>query len=418
MSDTAVWFALCLVFILLVPLSIAGLALINTGLGRSRSAAHGMTSSLSVVAVAGLVYFVFGFSVQAYPVNFAKMVMADQRVLGAPGLFLRGVDYGFPLLPVVLGIFSVGLASIVPLGAAADRLRLGAACLATVIFAGLTYPGFAHWAVNGFLSQLVSNPAIGRSYLDDGGSGMIQASGGLAALSLAWLVGPRRGKYSSSGLPAAIPAHNGVLVLFGSMLAWIGWIGLNAAGAMLYRGVSAERSLLVAVNTSLTAMAGALVAAAVTRIRFRRPDASLIANGWMAGLVSSSAGCAVLKPATAILTGMVAGALLVLSVEWFEVSLKVDDPCGSISVHAVGGLWGVLAAGIFSGGQQLLAQLVGVATLLGFTLPFTYGANWLLSRLLAYRVSSDGERQGLDLHELGADAYPEFVVHSDEFLQR
>jgi len=172
------------------------------------------------------------------------------------------------------------------------------------------------------------------------------------------------------------------------------------------------------VNTSLTAMAGALVAAAVTRIRFRRPDASLIANGWMAGLVSSSAGCAVLKPATAILTGMVAGALLVLSVEWFEVSLKVDDPCGSISVHAVGGLWGVLAAGIFSGGQQLLAQLVGVATLLGFTLPFTYGANWLLSRLLAYRVSSDGERQGLDLHELGADAYPEFVVHSDEFLQR
>jgi len=123
MSDTAVWFALCLVFILLVPLSIAGLALINTGLGRSRSAAHGMTSSLSVVAVAGLVYFVFGFSVQAYPVNFAKMVMADQRVLGAPGLFLRGVDYGFPLLPVVLGIFSVGLASIVPLGAAADRLR-------------------------------------------------------------------------------------------------------------------------------------------------------------------------------------------------------------------------------------------------------------------------------------------------------
>ena len=190
MSDTAVWFALCLVFILLVPLSIAGLALINTGLGRSRSAAHGMTSSLSVVAVAGLVYFVFGFSVQAYPVNFAKMVMADQRVLGAPGLFLRGVDYGFPLLPVVLGIFSVGLASIVPLGAAADRLRLGAACLATVIFAGLTYPGFAHWAVNGFLSQLVSNPAIGRSYLDDGGSGMIQASGGFrgdAALST-WLM--------------------------------------------------------------------------------------------------------------------------------------------------------------------------------------------------------------------------------------
>ena len=417
MPDNPVWFALCLIFISLVPLAISGLALINAGLGRSRSAAYAMTSSLCVIAVAGLMYFVFGFSIQGYPLDFANMVIA-QRTLRAPGLFLQGVDYGFPLLPVVLGIFSVGLACIIPLGAAADRLRLGAACLATVIFAALTYPVFARWAVNGFLLHLVSNAAIGKSYLDNGGSGMIQASGGLAALSLTWLLGPRRGKYSASGMPAAIPAHNGVFVLFGSMLAWIGWIGLNASGAMVYSGMQAERSLLVAINTSLTAMAGALVAAVVTRIRFRRPDASLIANGWMAGLVASSAGCAVLKPATAILTGLVAGGLLVFSVEWFELTLKVDDPCGSISVHAVGGLWGVIAAGIFSSGEQLLAQIVGVATLLGFTLPFTYGANWLLNRVLSYRVSSDGERQGLDLHELGADAYPEFVVHSDEFLQR
>src|SRR5262249_16995605 len=173
MPDTAVWFALCLLFILLVPLSTAGLALINAGLGRSRSAAHAMTSSLSVVAVAGLMYLVFGFSLQGYPVRFANLLTGYQRILRAPGLFLQGVDYGFPLLPVVLGIFSVGLASIIPLGAAADRLRLGAACLATAIFAALTYPVFAHWAVNGFLFQLVSKAAIGKSYLDDGGSGMI-----------------------------------------------------------------------------------------------------------------------------------------------------------------------------------------------------------------------------------------------------
>jgi len=106
-------------------------------------------------------------------------------------------------------------------------------------------------------------------------------------------------------------------------------------------------------------------------------------------------------------------------VEWLEFGLKVDDPCGSISVHAVCGIWGLLAAGIFVGSQgQFIAQLVGVATLLGFILPMTYSLNWLLGRIIAHRVSADGERQGLDLHELGADAYPEFVVHADEFMQR
>jgi Amt family ammonium transporter len=139
----------------------------------------------------------------------------------------------------------------------------------------------------------------------------------------------------------------------------------------------------------------------------------------MAGLVASSAGCATLKPATAILTGLVAGALVVFSVEWLEFGLKIDDPCGSISVHAVSGTWGLLAVGIFAGRPgQLMAQVVGIATLLGFVFPMTYGLNWLLNRLVPYRISSDGERQGLDLHELGADAYPEFVVHADEFLQR
>ena len=220
-------------------------------------------------------------------------------------------------------------------------------------------------------------------------------------------------------MPAAIPAHNGVYVVFGSMLAWVGWLGLNSAGAMLYTGMPAENSVLVAINTTFSAMSAALTAAAMTKIRFRKPDASLIANGWVGGLVASSAGCASLKPATAVLTGFVAGALVVLAIEFLEFTLKVDDPCGSVSVHAVAGIWGLLALGIFSGnGGQFLAQLVGVATLLGLILPLTYGLNWLLNRFIPYRVSSDGERQGLDLHELGADAYPEFAVHADEFMQR
>jgi Amt family ammonium transporter len=132
-----------------------------------------------------------------------------------------------------------------------------------------------------------------------------------------------------------------------------------------------------------------------------------------------------LRPAAAILIGLVTGALVALSVEWLELWLRVDDPGGAVSAHAVAGLWGLFAAGIFAGVRaqgaapaQWLAQLVGIATLVGFVLPLTYGLNWVLNRIMRYRVDSDGERQGMDMHELGAGAYPEFMVHSDDFIQR
>ena len=418
MPGPALSLAFCLAVMLLAPLAAAGVALINTGLGRSRSAAHAMTSSLCAVGIAGLVYLAFGFKLEGYPLAWESVAGASHGILREPVFFLQGKDNGYGFLPVLLGIFSVGLSALIPLGAAADRWRLIACSLSTVFLAGLTYPAFSHLAGTGFLARL-ANSNLAHGYLDNGGAGAIQVTGGLTALSVVWLLGPRRGKYSSSGMPAAIPAHNGVYVLFGCMLGWVGWLGLNAARAMVYGATAPEGAVAVALNTSLAAGTGALAAAATTGLRFRRPDASLIANGWMAGLVASSAGCATLTPFAASLTGLLAGILVVLSVEWFELRLKVDDPCGSISVHAVAGIWGILAAGIFSGAPgQLLAQLVGVATLLGFTFPMTYGLNWALARFVRSRVSTDGERQGLDLYELGADAYPEFVVHADEFVQR
>jgi Amt family ammonium transporter len=224
-------------------------------------------------------------------------------------------------------------------------------------------------------------------------------------------------------MPAAIPAHNAVFVLFGCLLALVGWLGLNSAGAMLFSGVGVQRVVLIAVNTVLAAASAGLTAAVITRLRFGKPDASLTANGWMGGLVASSAGCAFVKPAVAIIVGTVAGALVTFTIEWLEFELKVDDPGGAISVHALGGIWGVLAVGFFAqfpgeNRGQLLAQIAGIAVLIGFVLPMTYGLNWLLNRFYSQRVAMDGERQGMDLHELGADAYPEFVTHTEEFIQR
>ncbi len=119
-----------------------------------------------------------------------------------------------------------------------------------------------------------------------------------------------------------------------------------------------------------------------------------------------------LRPAGAVIVGLVAGALIVYSVEWLELHLGVDDPSGSVSVHAVAGLWGLLATGL------LTAQLVGIATLLGCILPLTYGLNWLLNRVSPQRVAMEGERQGLDLYELGAGAYPDFMTHNEDFWQK
>jgi Amt family ammonium transporter len=421
---------LCVLLVFMVPMACVGLALVNTGLGRSRSAAHAMLSSLCVCSVAAIVYVIIGFSFQGTPGGQAHVFAIGGKTwnwIAAEPFFLRGLRFDFsPVsLIVLLQIFSVGLASLIPVSSGADRWRLGATCVSTALLAGLTYPLFAHWVWGGgWLAHLGANYGLGSGLVDGGGSGTIQVVGGLTALSITWILGPRSGKYSQSGTSAAIPAHNVVLVLLGCMFAWMGWLGLNSAAAILLSGVEPSRVILIAVNTTLSAAASGLTTTAVTRVRFGRPDASLVANAWMAGLVASSAGAAFLRPAAAILVGSVAGVLVPFSVDLLESRLAVDDPGGAISVHAIAGLWGLFAVGGLSdaglqGGSrgQWLAQLVGIATLLGFALPLTYGLNWLLDRVYRQRVDVEGEWRGMDLHELGAGAYPEFVVHSDDFIQ-
>ncbi len=426
----------CVVCILLVPLAAIGLALMNAGLGRSRAAAHTLIASLCILSVAVITYFVCGFSVQGFVGAPSHILNAGGKQwdwIGAGPFFLRKFELegSSASLIAVFSMLCAGLASLIPLGAAAERWRLRAMCASTALFAGFTFPLFAHWVrLGGWLQQVGSNYGLGYGFIDVGGSSWIQAVGGLSALSIVWILGPRRGKYSSTNMPNAIPAHNAVLVMFGAMLCWVGWLGLNSAGAILFGGATAGETVLVAVNTTLAAASGGLAALVFTGLRFGRPDASLTCNGWIGGLVASSAGCLFIKPAEAVVVGAIAGVLVTYAVEWFEFGLKVDDPGGSISAHAVGGIWGVLAVGLFaqfptssapqsgSHSGQFTAQLVGIATLLGFVLPFTYGVNRLLNRFVPYRVSIEGERQGMDLHELGADAYPEFVVHTEEFIQR
>jgi Amt family ammonium transporter len=421
---------LCLMCVLLLPLCSAGLALIHQGLGRSRSAAHAMLATLCALAVAAIIFVFLGSSLAGTMHESAhsftlRGIRWDWIGATPSSLWGTALDASPRSLTLCVQMFTVGLAAIIPISAGADRWRLTPICLSTALLAAITYPLFAHWAWGGgWLSQLGANFGLGAGFVDAGGSGTIHVVGGISALSIAWILGPRYGKYAEDGMASAIPGHNIVLVLFGCILALVGWIALNTVGCILFYDVAPIRIVGVIINTFLTASAGCLAALTTTEIRYRKPDASITANGWVGGLVAGGAGCAFVSPFAAIVTGVVAGVLVTYLVEILELKLFVDYPGGAVSVHAGAGIWGLIAVGIFghinSGarGGQVLAQLVGVATLLGFMLPLIYSLNWILSRMIRYRVDAGGDWQGMDVRELGAGAYPEFVVHSDDFVPR
>jgi Amt family ammonium transporter len=411
---------------LLVPLAMGGLMLVHVGLGRTHSAAHAALGCVAAISVAAIVYIFFGHGVFGSVLESGHTLWIGGRPwgwIGLPSLSAPpNLEHAEPALRVVFPVFCVGVAALVPLSAGADRWRLGGTLLSTALLAGWVYPLFAHWAwAGGWLAQLGANYGLGAGFQDVGGSGVVQAVGGLEALAVTWLLGPRRTKFQANGAVAALPGHNIVFVLFGCLLMLPGWIGLNAAGAMLLHAAPMGGAGLIAVDTLLSAAGALLAALTLTRARFGKPDASLSANGWVAGLVASSAGCASLTPFASLLTGVIAGILVIYATEFLELKLSIDDPAGSVSVHAVAGMWGLLALGIFGRHTlpgQMLAQMVGVGTLLGCTLPMAYLLNWCGDRIYRYRASDDGERQGMDLHELGSGAYPEFVVHREDFSQR
>jgi len=312
-------------------------------------------------------------------------------------------------------MLSVAMVALIPWGSGADRLRLPAGAAIAAVLGAVVFPLIAHWTWSGWLAQLGTNFAIGTGLVDSGGAGPVHALGGMAALAVIWIAGPRKGKFPREGLSTAMPGHNVVYVLFGSLVALVGWLAWNMAGTLLWLNAVPSALAVVAVNTILSATAALAGTFLVTRIRFGKPDASLCANGWLAGLVTSSACASVVSPLEALFAGVVAGIFTPLLVESFELALSIDDPSGAVIVHGAAGLWGLIASGIFAPqAGQFVAQLIGVSTLLGLMLPLVYGFFWLMDRVISFRVEPDGERLGMDLHELGGNAYPEFVVHRDE----
>lgn len=415
-------FPLTLALLFVAPLILAGLALINTGLGRSRSAAQALLGSVSIVCIATILFALVGAAIAgslsaAAGGHVFHLAGKSWDWIGSGSLLLGGLATApaQAQLGLLFEIQAAALAALIPWGSGADRLRLAAGCALAAVLSALVFPLAAHWIWGGWLAQLDRNFSLGAGFLDPGGAATVHMLGGVSALAIVWITGPRRGKFPKEGLSTAMPGHQVVYVLFGSMLSLVGWVAWNAAGAILWLHAPLSALPVNAVNTVLSGAAAMLATLIVTRIRFGKPDASLCANGWLAGLVASSGCAAFITPGESIIVGMIAGIATPLLVEMLELALSIDDPSGAITVHGVAGLWGLLAGGIFAPQPgQLLAQLIGIATLLGLMLPLIYLLFAVLNRAVPFRVDPDGERIGMDLHELGGGAYPEFVIHRDE----
>lgn len=431
-----------------------GFALLETGLARAKNANHTMMMNLVVYGVGMLAYWLIGFTIQmggvgaianlggTPPLNAEYAITLFGKpfgLFGQHGLFLmhRGT---YDVSVMVLFLFQMvfmDTGATIPTGAAAERWKFSAFIVTSFLFAAFTYPLFANWAWGGgWLSNLGANFGLGKGYVDFAGSGVVHAVGGLSALAIAMILGPRIGKFTRNGRPQAILAHDIVIVLTGCLILAFGWFGFNPGSTLGASGNGGLRIGSIAVNTMLASATGLLAAMLYMWLVYRKPDASMTGNGFLAGLVAITAPCAFVNPVGAVLIGLLAGVLVCISVSFVERVLKIDDPVGAVSVHGVCGIWGVISVGLFADGKsnyggswngvngsvtglfygdasQLVAQLLGVATLLGFVFVMSFVFGFVIDLLVGQRVSAKSELQGLDLPEMGAVAYPEFELKAE-----
>jgi len=446
----AINFVWTLVAGFLVMFMQAGFALVETGLCRAKNANHTMMMNFMVYGFGLFAYWVMGFAIQqggsAGITNLGGMnplsgefklslFGKDWGLFGTRGFFLSGDTYDVGVM--VLFLFQMvfmDTATTIVTGAAAERWKFAAFAISTFFLGAITYPLFGNWAWGGgWLSQLGVNFKLGHGYCDFAGSGVVHSVGGLTALAVAMIVGPRIGKYNRDGSPNAMPGHDITMVLLGCFILAFGWFGFNPGSTLGASGNGSLRIGSIAVNTMLAGCTGSFGALLYMWIRFGKPDASMSGNGLLAGLVAITAPSGFVNTVGAVIIGFAAGVLVCLSVEFLERVMKIDDPVGATSVHGTCGLFGVLCVGLFADGTsnyggswngvdgsvtglfygdpgQFVAQLIGVCTLVGVIFTLSYVFNALIDVFVGQRVSADVELEGLDLPEMGALGYPEFQL--------
>ncbi|MBN2628796.1 MAG: ammonium transporter [Spirochaetales bacterium] len=387
----------------------AGFGMVEAGFIRAKNTTNILTKNFLDFCMASIGFFLFGYAI---------MFGTGNGFMGLTGWFMKGAESGADVPVYAYWLFQAafcGAAATIVAGGMAERMNFKAYLVYSFLISAFVYPIVGHWGWGGgWLS--------GLGFADFAGSAIVHTTGGVAALVGTIVLKPRTGKYRPDGSVRMIAGHNIPLASLGVFILWFGWYGFNA-GSTLSVG-DGEAISLVAMNTSLAAAAGGILAMTTVWFKSGKPDLSMALNGALAGLVAITAPCAFVSPGAAILIGAVGGVLVVMVTLLLD-KLHIDDPVGAFPVHGVNGIWGTLSVGLFGqkalglandgfllggGISQLWVQFLGVASIALFV-AFTMGLVFLiLDKTLGLRVSVEEEYRGLDILEHGLESYSGFQI--------
>ena len=380
----------------------AGFAMLEGGLVRSKNVTMQMTKNIALFSIAAIMYWLVGFNTM-YPGDFnGYFAIGGQTVLDAVGVSAAdaaldyasvGSDFFFQL------VFVAATASIVS-GAVAERIKLWPFLIFVIVLTGIMYPISGSWKWGGGWLD-----AMG--FQDFAGSTVVHSVGGWAALAGILVLGPRIGKYKN-GRVNPMPGSNLALATLGTFILWLGWFGFNG-GSQLAMGTVGDVSDVsrIFANTNMAAAAGAVTALLLSQILYKKPDLTMVLNGALAGLVSITAEPLAPTLFGALWIGAVGGVIVVLTIPLLD-KFKLDDVVGAIPVHLFAGIWGTIAVIFYNSDANLITQLTGILAYGVFTFVASLVVWFILKAVMGIRVSEEDEITGLDMAELGMEAYPEF----------
>ncbi|MEM9755433.1 MAG: ammonium transporter [Pseudomonadota bacterium] len=420
-SEEIIWIFNSLLFLVggfLVFFMAAGFAMLEGGLVRQKNVTMQMTKNIALFSIAAIMYWLIGYNLM-YPLGdwaiegyfsalFPAVAVLEPVFLDDMGLAAAddasyaatGSDYIFQLM------FCAATASIVS-GAVAERIKLWPFLIFVAVLTGFIYPLTASWQWGGgWLSE--------AGFSDFAGSTVVHACGAAAALAGAIVLGPRLGKYKD-GKVTAMPGSNLALATLGTFILWLGWFGFNG-GSQLAMGSAADIADVSRIfsNTNMAAASGAVCALILSQIIYGKADLTMVLNGALAGLVSITAEPLAPTLLLALIIGAIGGAIVVFTVPLLD-KLKIDDVVGAIPVHGFAGIWGTIAVvitGGYHGEAAIGSQLLGMVAIIGTTFVLSLIVWFILKAIIGLRPSEEDEMAGLDVAELGMEAYPDFTKAS------